>query len=231
MQLQKYLVMTLALGLGPAALALTVSTNEYTCPIGGEKFTATVPASGTSFGTRTDLKPYGPIQAPWTIPQCPTNKFVMFKEDFTAEELATFKQIIESDAYKAIPENSSEYYYLAKLYEGSKASHEKIAWAYLKASWEMGGKDVLQNALNHFEKSLLAIKASDKNAKDKTITHNMLIGELNRLLGNFTQARKHFEMLKADKLYTDKAYLLKIIELELKLIEEKNTYPEEINKS
>ncbi|PIE00154.1 MAG: hypothetical protein CSA81_14025 [Acidobacteria bacterium] len=228
MQLQKYLLLTLGLSLGQSALALTLSTDEYTCPIGGEKFTATVPASGTSYGTRTDLKPYGAIEAPWTIPQCPTNKFVMFKKEFTPEELETFKNIIESDEYKAIPKGSSEYYYLAKLFEGSKASHEKIAWAYLKASWEMSGKEVLQSALDNFKKSLTEIKDSDSKAQEKKITHNMLIGELNRLLGNFSEAKAQFEKLKSDKNYSDNKFILKVINLELKLIDEKNTRPQRI---
>ncbi len=230
MKLRKYVFLILGISLGQSALALTFAKNEYTCPIGGEKFTATVPASGSSFGTRTDLKPYGAIQAPWTLPQCPTNKFVMFKEKFTAEELETFKSIIESDEYKAIPPTSSEYYYLAKLYERSKASSEKIAWAYLQASWEMSGKEVLQGALDNFKKSLAEIKDSEPNAQKKKTTHNIIIGELNRLLGNFAEAKAQFEKLKSDKNYSDNKFILKVINLELKLIDEKNTSPERIEK-
>lgn len=229
MKLVKYVVLMISLSLGQAALALTFATNDYTCPIGGEKFEATVTASGTSFGTYTNLKPYGPIDAPWVLPQCPSNKFVMFKHEFTPEEIAVFTKIVESDDYKAIPDGSSEYYYLAKLFEGSDASHEDIAWAYLKASWEMGGQEVLEGALDNFKKSLSEIKDDDKNADEKHMTHQMIIGELNRLLGNFDEAKREFETLKADKKYAEKAFILKIIELELQLIDEKNTQPKRIN--
>ena len=55
---------------------------DYTCPIGKEKFRS------------IDYSP-----------QCPTNKFVMFKNEFTKEELEKYKKIINSKEYKAIPKN------------------------------------------------------------------------------------------------------------------------------
>jgi hypothetical protein len=66
---------------------------EQVCPIGGERF--------------EDLD----------VPQCPTNKFVMFKKKFTAEELEKYEKIISSKEYREIPGNSNKYYYLAKFYE------------------------------------------------------------------------------------------------------------------
>jgi len=66
---------------------------EQICPIGGERF--------------EDLD----------VPQCPTNKFVMFKKKFTAEELEKYEKIISSKEYREIPGNSNKYYYLAKFYE------------------------------------------------------------------------------------------------------------------
>ena len=63
------------------------------CPIGGEKFKDSY------------------------VPQCPTNKFVMFKEEFTEEELKKYEKIINSEEYREIPRNSNKYYYLARFYE------------------------------------------------------------------------------------------------------------------
>lgn len=63
------------------------------CPIGGEKFKDS------------------------HVPQCPTNKFVMFKNDFTEEELKKYEKIINSKEYREIPGNSNKYYYLARFYE------------------------------------------------------------------------------------------------------------------
>ena len=63
------------------------------CPIGGEKFNDSY------------------------VPQCPTNKFVMFKNEFTEEELKKYEKIINSEEYREIPKNSNKYYYLARFYE------------------------------------------------------------------------------------------------------------------
>ena len=63
------------------------------CPIGGEKFKDSY------------------------VPQCPTNKFVMFKNEFTEEELKKYEKIINSEEYREIPRNSNKYYYLARFYE------------------------------------------------------------------------------------------------------------------
>ncbi len=216
--------------LSQSGMAMTLVEKDYICPVGGESFTQTTPASGTSFGKRTDLKPIGPISAPWTIPQCPTNKFVMFKDDFSAEELQTYKKIVESSDYKAIAKDSSEYYYLAKLFEKSGKNNQDIAWAYLQASWEMEGDEARKNALNYFNESLSTISAKDKNAEDELINTNLIVGELNRLLGNFKEAKEHFETLKRDQDYASKPHIVDYINLELKLIDEGNANPEVIGK-
>ena len=76
-----------------STFSIPLVRTEQVCPIGGEKF--------------KDLD----------VPQCPTNKFVMFKKKFTEEELKKYEKIINSKAYREIPENSNKYYYLAKFYE------------------------------------------------------------------------------------------------------------------
>ena len=51
------------------------------CPIGGEEFKDSY------------------------VPQCPTNKFVMFKNEFTEEELKKYEKIINSEEYLEIQIN------------------------------------------------------------------------------------------------------------------------------
>ena len=54
------------------AFSIRIVTKEYACPIGNEKFTAGI-----------------------SLPQqCPENKFVIFKENFTKEELQKYEKII-----------------------------------------------------------------------------------------------------------------------------------------
>ena len=152
----------------------------------------------------------------------------MFKDDFTPEELQTYKKIIESAEYKAMAIDSSEYYYLAKLFEGSGESNEDIAWAYLRASWEMNGNEAQKNALAFFKKSLMTdyLVTIDDTDRDNLINSNLLIGELTRLSGDFAAAKKHFETLKTDENYTKNPQILSYIDFELKLIAQGNSNPE-----
>ena len=84
---------------------------DYTCPIGKEKFRS------------IDYSP-----------QCPTNKFVMFKNEFTKEELKKYEKIINSKEYKAIPQNLPKEYYLGRFYEMAGGfSDKEIGETYYKA--------------------------------------------------------------------------------------------------
>ena len=49
-----------------------------------------------------------------------------------------------------------------------------------------------------------------------------MIGEINRQLGNFDIAEKHFQQLKQDPLFTKQENIMKIIDFELKLIKDKS---------
>ena len=84
---------------------------DYTCPIGKEKFSS--------------------FDYP---PQCPTNKFVIFKNEFTKEELKKYEKIINSKEYKAIPQNLPKEYYLGRFYEMAGGfSDKEIGETYYKA--------------------------------------------------------------------------------------------------
>lgn len=89
----------LSLAVCTHANALTTRPVEHTCPIGGEKFTSVMVMSGFSVDMKTDLEPVGMIMAPAPIPVCPSNKFVMFKDDFTQQELDKYEKVIRSEAY------------------------------------------------------------------------------------------------------------------------------------
>ena len=92
--------------------SITIATKKYICPVGNEKFTAGI-----------------------NLPQqCLENKFVMFKENFTKEELQGYEKIISSKEYKTIPKNSPKEYYLGRFYEMAGGfSDKEIGEAYYKA--------------------------------------------------------------------------------------------------
>ena len=114
---------------------------DYTCPIGKEKFSS--------------------FDYP---PQCPTNKFVMFKNEFTKEELEKYKKIINSKEYKAIPKNLPKEYYLGRFYEMAGGfSDKEIGETYYKAyraqiNWNFENtntlKESLEKGISYLEKSL-----------------------------------------------------------------------------
>ena len=114
---------------------------DYTCPIGKEKFSS------------IDYSP-----------QCPTNKFVMFKNEFTKEELEKYEKIINSKEYKAIPQNLPKEYYLGRFYEMAGGfSDKEIGETYYKAytaqineNFENANtlKESLAKGISYLEKSL-----------------------------------------------------------------------------
>ena len=114
---------------------------DYTCPIGKEKFRS------------IDYSP-----------QCPTNKFVMFKNEFTKEELEKYEKIISSKEYKAIPQNLPKEYYLGRFYEMAGGfSDKEIGETYYKAytaqineNFENANtlKESLTKGISYLEKSL-----------------------------------------------------------------------------
>ena len=106
------------------SFSIRIVTKEYTCPIGNEKFRAGI-----------------------SLPQqCPENKFVMFKENFTKEELKKYEKIINSKEYKAILQNSPKEYYLGRFYEMAGGfSDKEIGEAYYKSYIEHINRDVQNN--------------------------------------------------------------------------------------
>ena len=105
------------------------------CPIGGEKFKDS------------------------HVPQCPANKFVMFKNDFTEEELKKYEKIINSEEYREIPRNSNKYYYLARFYEMlGGVSDKEIGKTYFNSYHYYSEnteakKDALQKGISYLEKA------------------------------------------------------------------------------
>ena len=114
---------------------------DYICPIGKEKFSS------------IDYSP-----------QCPTNKFVMFKNEFTKEESEKYEKIISSKEYKAIPQNLPKEYYLGRFYEMAGGfSDKEIGETYYKAyraqineNFENANtlKESLAKGISYLEKSL-----------------------------------------------------------------------------
>jgi len=208
------------------ASAHTSGEVEEICPLDGTKFKAIIDMSGTKFGQQLDLKDIGPIAAPWRIPVCPTDHFVIYKKDFTDKEKTVLKSYIDSDEYQSLVADNSTYFLLAKIFEYLKKDSIDIAYTYLQASWEVDNKPekYSQYATLSLEKFKLFISTNDKDHKSWKVAH-MVAGELERRLKYFDEAKQRFLSLKI--LFESDAdpKWLKIINYQLELIEQQDSQP------
>lgn len=111
---------------------------EFTCPIGGEKFKSLVLGTHSTYGRYLDWEPVSYLEFPTPVPVCPSNGFVVYKDDFSDDELATFGRIIQSDAYrKDFAAKNTSYYLFARLLELSENIKDyDLWWIYLQSTWE-----------------------------------------------------------------------------------------------
>lgn len=115
--------------------ATTFFEESFVCPIGGEEFTASVVGSNTTFGARPDGRPYSPLPV-YPITECPGNGFLIFKEDWTTEELTTLTSAIEMPEFDRIRLEETQYYRLWWLSEKIGVSARLLAEHLMVASWE-----------------------------------------------------------------------------------------------
>ena len=210
-----------------SASAHTAQEMAFTCPIGGEKFTQTMDTSGTRIGMMTDTRPVGPIATPFSLAQCPSNKFVMFKKEFSPDELAKFKRVVNSAEYQQIAAQSPSYFAWGRMMElaGENTDAQQMMNIFLKASWQSESQESFSKTLGYADKVLANKAISSKDA----INTQFLRGEMLRKLGRFDEAKRVFTALqknpevKQDKLFSQLAAL------QLGLVAKKSTVSEIID--
>lgn len=215
----------------PAALALTFSESEFICPLDGHAFKQRVPMSGTSFGSMLDMQRYGPIQSPWEQPQCPRDGFVLCKyrnEELTEEEIAILRPFVLSPEYQAMRRTETPYWLIARCMEKLGMSLADRAWVLLEASWEANGSDRYPRYAREALTAQEALLAKGGQGKEAAETTRLLIGELNRRLGNFERAKAIFTALAGEPDFKNNRLYMRIIALQLKLIEAGDTASHQI---
>jgi len=205
--------------------AMTFSEVEVTCPLGGEVFTATLARSGTKFGTFLDFRAFGPIASPTPLAKCPANGFVVYKEQFSDDELRRLKPYVESKDYQILQEKQTNYYLAANLQSYLKeTSKQQIARTLLQATWEVESRE---QYLRYANEALLAFKQAlneDYSKKNEWLTDQLIAGELERRLGQFAEAKKRFLMLSGREKVSN-GTVNKMIKLQLQLLEAKDSEP------
>ena len=120
------------------AQAGTPYEKQMTCPVGGKTFTYTATGSFSTFGSRPDGKPYGSWVFPMPLPECPTNRLVVYR-DFLPEEIAPLTQLVQSPEYAAL-HGETPYYraqWLSTRMDAGKVDYPLWLLLLLQASWEV----------------------------------------------------------------------------------------------
>ncbi|WP_373488525.1 hypothetical protein [Blastomonas sp.] len=127
-------LVTALLGATPA-LAGTPYPQNYICPLGGEEFTLESTMSYSTWGQRPDGKPFGSWITPFPLPQCPSNRLIMF-DDFTQAELTALERLIADPAYLQIVNAQPLYYAAFWLAERLQRPVEQRANLLMQAVWQ-----------------------------------------------------------------------------------------------
>ena len=162
-----------------SAAATTLQEQEFTCPIGGQTFKATIVASSTFFGQRLDLKPIAPMPSS-LLPVCPANGFVMYKTNFSGEELSKLTPMVLSDEFQLKRAENTSDFMVAYMRERMGADDEEVGLLYLQASWEAETERPL---LVSRYRSLALEKLQLALGRDRRWRIVLLAAELERLLG------------------------------------------------
>ncbi|HEX8449375.1 MAG TPA: hypothetical protein VF652_07275 [Allosphingosinicella sp.] len=129
----------------PAAgtAATPVAGRKMTCPIGGGSFQFQPVAPPVVAGERPDGRPIGGVKFPLTLPECPDNGLVLFKE-YDSAEVAKLEPLVASEAYRALRKDETQYYRAYWLMREMGLPPERYLWALLQASWEAEGRPELR---------------------------------------------------------------------------------------
>ena len=214
------------------AIATTYATEEFECPIGGEKFKAQVVVSNITFGQRPDGRRYGPLPI-YPIVECPGNGFLLFAEDFTQEELAILSDVIETPKYIAMRSTDTPHYRAWWLLSQIRSEPVPQLNLLIQATWESDKnwkRKIRYQA--EFVNITLKLERSEQNSDDWFWLNLRAINAM-RELGYYQEALNRLELVVADKnLPTDPEAAAngKFFGSELRsLIEEENPAPEPAN--
>lgn len=196
------------LAVAPCARAVTYAFQDYTCPLDGRPFTQGLPTPGHPLGSRLDLKPWGPVIAPAVLPVCPDSRFVLWKHQFSDDELARLRPLVASPAWRAIRDTESDYYRVARLRQWLGDDPVDIAFTMLYATWEVDESPeryarYAQEALAAIDQALAPADPAQADAPEdeRQATLGLVAVELQRRLGRFDAARTRLDRMAGRAAY------------------------------
>ncbi len=169
-----------------------VYAETMTCPLGGEEFESLALGTHSTFGITLDWEPLSYLRFPLPIPVCPSNGFVVYKRDLSAERIARIAEIVSSESYQNIyAERHATFYLLAKLMEALGENHDNLWWYYRQATSEADlcssperYRRYAEDAIRTGEQTLASLDASE----DEYWTLMIVIPNFYRRMGEFQKA-------------------------------------------
>jgi len=237
------IIITMVVGIffiATTACALTIHEVDKVCPLCKTQFKAKLAGSGSQFGMRLDLKPFGAIAAPWPVAVCPKCHFVLFTSKLKKEDLVKLNEYVQTKEYQTWGKTRSSYFLMAKLLSTLGRDDLDLAYAYLKASWQEENnkkklKEDLKLSLKHFDAYLekgprktKRKKGDEEEDASAFQTAQLLKGEILRRLGRFDDAKIHLQKLQTLKSFHG-SFLGDIVRYEIKLCALKDSKPHNVS--
>lgn len=180
------LLLVMTVTFAPASVrAGTPYTQQMTCPIGGETFAFATTASYSTYGSRPDGKPYGSWHFPLDLPECPSNRLIVYKEQFSPAELERLGELIARPDYRALA-GEAQYYRLYWLLREMGEPPLDVLWALVRAGWQAETAERRNRYLEEFAAGMAAIAGDPSNVAEFAM-RGRWINAL-RELGRFTDA-------------------------------------------
>lgn len=204
MTFRKTLLAASAIVLSSAAHATTVVRQNFVCPVGGEKFTANVIASMTSWGQRPDGRRYGttPI-VPLT--ECPGNGFVYFEEKLNESDAQKLAPLVEGSDYQALRKSDRQHFRAWWLMDRLGRDPLDTAWMLLVASWESDDDPPLKKRYQRAYVDALARISPTADKRGDWFWMNLRAVNALRELGEFDKSNSLLATLdRPDMMPTDK---------------------------
>lgn len=189
--------------LAQPAGATTMFPEKFTCPIGGETFTAQVIGSYTSWGQRPDGREFGTLPI-YPIIECPTNGLLLFEGKFTAADLALLTSAIASPEYQAMRKTETPRYRVWWMMTKLGRDPYRLVWQLLQASWE---SDHDLERKGRYQKAYIAAATGLTRGSaqaDEWFAYQMRAANALRELGYFDKAASLLDRLNQPELLPTK---------------------------
>ena len=205
---------------------LMAESTSFICPIGGAAFSLDIPTAVAHTGQNLDFKLTGEkVTSPRPIPVCPDNGFVIYRQDFSDDEITSLSAYVLSDEYRALTDTHTPYFRLAKLLTFQGHAALEVAFAYLRASWEVDTEPERYAVYAQATASKLETYLLDADPKTPDFfTAHWLLAELKRRTGDFESARATLDAIKHHE-QASKPYPSRMIILLYRLIGSENLAP------